>query len=417
MNPPPQSQSSPSNPSGNESETLQHGLWSFRRFNANQQADVTVNVWDQLRNDGYRILKDMDDRWRDLYKAETNIKQGMQHLGHPAPPNSFDRSGSTTTAAADQSTSATTSVTASLLNRTEAFRTQKSGVRIAKLLCKQLEPAAWATGPSPMEWMLEGLDPGNLDPQIPTLMQDGDQIQQLLKEIGIDTVSGEFDAAPQAILSDQNVNQHPARDGGTAKIEASATGSAGVGGGAGRKAKTTKTPSARRGRKTKRKESASSRTKTTSANSLQDSLLNHRIQEDEHGSRTLAPTDTVYLRMQVKEVEALRDYLRSFIHHSQQIVSHTSAAVSMVTASRKTIASKNEEVRDFLVSVWTTLSQQTRAYPPFWDLGVLDASLYGMGHGPAPPPPAGPPVHPPSMVPPSSLFHDPESLQQKPSGQ
>lgn len=117
-------------------------------------------------------------------------------------------------------------------------------------------------------------------------------------------------------------------------------------------------------------------------------LLQQFQQELLHTATTTNHSPYVDIRLSRKELSDLVDQLRQFVDGSQKLLSHCQAAITMATHAKELQGRQNEQIREFITTLWEDHSQQLRAYPPFWDLGPLDAPLYGMGR--ADPPPAGP---------------------------
>jgi hypothetical protein len=95
------------------------------------------------------------------------------------------------------------------------------------------------------------------------------------------------------------------------------------------------------------------------------------------------------------QVGDLEHLLVVFIRHSQALLKHANAALTKLHQTRTIVSAQNDKVREFINTVWSMNLEQNRAFPPFFDLGPLDAPLYGIGHvDPSPPSTSQPPLHP-----------------------
>lgn len=108
-------------------------------------------------------------------------------------------------------------------------------------------------------------------------------------------------------------------------------------------------------------------------------------------------TDRIQFSMTRQELDELTNQLQKFVEGSRQLISHCQAAITMIGHAKQHYGRQNEQIREFIATLWSDHAQQLRAYPPFWDLGPLDAPLYGMGR--AEPPPGGPASAPPNPAP------------------
>ena len=94
----------------------------------------------------------------------------------------------------------------------------------------------------------------------------------------------------------------------------------------------------------------------------------------------------VYLRLRQHELEAMQRQLEVFVKGSRQLVSHCEAVIKTSNQAQAALSGELDAIRSFITTIWSTSAQTTKAFPPFFDLGPLDASLYGIGHTQPPPP-------------------------------
>lgn len=140
---------------------------------------------------------------------------------------------------------------------------------------------------------------------------------------------------------------------------------------------------------------------TKSLNEIANLLLGklQRLQTDSRDS------DQVTFQMTFQELDSMTKQLQMFLGGSRQLASYCQAVVRQASQARQQSARQNEQIREFITTLWADHSEQLRAYPPFWDLGPLDAPLYGMGRAkPQGTGPAGPPT-PPTVVPGNDTTH------------
>jgi hypothetical protein len=144
-----------------------------------------------------------------------------------------------------------------------------------------------------------------------------------------------------------------------------------------------------------------------SVTEIADSLLS-KLQQLQKDDSTGSDSEAVTFQMTLHELNIMTRQLQMFLNGSRQLASYCQAVATQASQARQQSARQNEQIREFITTLWVDHSEQLRAYPPLWDLGPLDAPLYGMGraktHGSGP---AGPPA------PPSAVVHgDPSSREE-----
>lgn len=97
---------------------------------------------------------------------------------------------------------------------------------------------------------------------------------------------------------------------------------------------------------------------------------------------------TMYIQMQRAEFVALQEELRRFVKGSSQLASHCESVLKVSNEARTALGRELETIRSFITTIWSINAENAKAFPPFLDLGILDASLYGIGNAQPPPPAA-----------------------------